>query len=223
MGDAIVNMATQPGAIKKLWWGWKSLRLPWRKRWLVGFDLAGNTFWEFKDALNAGRLRRIVQYGRKTYYSDVNVSPQWMQWLRHTRHEPPSINEQQLDEIRRAQMKQLAAQADARWASKPSALDKQADRHQLPSAHPPPEATPKDFAHQAQVQETVGEVAADLAKETPMERQQGPPPPGEAPPQDTFSEEPAKKPSKEFKGYSLGRQGEQQPMSWSPKAARRRS
>ena len=25
---------------------------------------------------------------------------QWMQWLRHTRPEPPSINEQQLDEIR---------------------------------------------------------------------------------------------------------------------------
>jgi len=47
----------------------------------------------------------------------------WIQWLRHTRHEAPTINEQQLDEIRQAQVKQLAAQADARWASKPSYLD----------------------------------------------------------------------------------------------------
>jgi NADH dehydrogenase [ubiquinone] 1 alpha subcomplex assembly factor 2 len=46
----------------------------------------------------------------------------WIQWLRHTRHEAPTINEQQLDEIRQAQVKQLAAQADARWASKPSYL-----------------------------------------------------------------------------------------------------
>jgi NADH dehydrogenase [ubiquinone] 1 alpha subcomplex assembly factor 2 len=45
-----------------------------------------------------------------------------MQWLRHTRAEPPSINEQQLDEIRQVQLKQLAAAADARWASKPSAI-----------------------------------------------------------------------------------------------------
>jgi NADH dehydrogenase [ubiquinone] 1 alpha subcomplex assembly factor 2 len=47
----------------------------------------------------------------------------WIQWLRHTRHEAPTINEQQLNEIRQAQVKQLAAQADARWASKPSYLD----------------------------------------------------------------------------------------------------
>lgn len=46
-----------------------------------------------------------------------------MQWLRHTRHEPPSIAEQQNDIIRQERMKLLAAQADERWASKPSALD----------------------------------------------------------------------------------------------------
>ena len=153
----------------------------------------------------------------------------WIQWLRHTRHEPPSINEQQLDEIRQAQMKELAARADARWAAKPSALDKQADRHQLPAQHPPTEATPRDFQHQAQVMETVGEQARNLARETPMERQQGPPPPEEAPPQDTFSarskaepEEKTEKKAKEFKGYKLAREGEQQPMSWAPKAAARR-
>lgn len=40
----------------------------------TGFDLSGNTFWEFKDQLNAQRLRRIVKYGRNTHYGDVNVS-----------------------------------------------------------------------------------------------------------------------------------------------------
>lgn len=39
-----------------------------------GADLSGNTFWEFKDHMNANRLRRIVQYSRKTYYSDVKIS-----------------------------------------------------------------------------------------------------------------------------------------------------
>jgi NADH dehydrogenase [ubiquinone] 1 alpha subcomplex assembly factor 2 len=46
-----------------------------------------------------------------------------MQWLRHTRFEPPTVTEQQQDLMRQERMKQLAAQADARWASKPSALD----------------------------------------------------------------------------------------------------
>jgi hypothetical protein len=50
------------------------LRFPWRKRWLVGFDLEGNTFWEFKDALHALRNRRIAKYHRSTHYGDVNVS-----------------------------------------------------------------------------------------------------------------------------------------------------
>jgi NADH dehydrogenase [ubiquinone] 1 alpha subcomplex assembly factor 2 len=46
-----------------------------------------------------------------------------MQWLRHTRFEPPTIAEQQQEMMRQERMKILASQADARWASKPSALD----------------------------------------------------------------------------------------------------
>jgi NADH dehydrogenase [ubiquinone] 1 alpha subcomplex assembly factor 2 len=53
----------------------------------------------------------------------VNLPPQWVQWLRQTRFEPPSLAEQQADVVRQAQMKMLAAQADARWAAKPSMLD----------------------------------------------------------------------------------------------------
>ncbi|KAH7135197.1 hypothetical protein B0J11DRAFT_154719 [Dendryphion nanum] len=112
-----------PGTIRRLWLNWKMMRLPWRKRWLVGYDLEGNTFWEFQDALNSNRFRRIVEYSRSTYHSDVNVPPQWMQWLRHTRAEPPSLAEQRADVFRQEQMKVLAAAADARWAAKPSALD----------------------------------------------------------------------------------------------------
>jgi NADH dehydrogenase [ubiquinone] 1 alpha subcomplex assembly factor 2 len=46
-----------------------------------------------------------------------------MQWLRHTRFEPPTLIEQRQEIVRQDQMKVLASQADARWASKPSALD----------------------------------------------------------------------------------------------------
>jgi len=27
---------TMPSGLKRLWWRWKSLRLPWRKKWFVG-------------------------------------------------------------------------------------------------------------------------------------------------------------------------------------------
>src|ERR1700722_14952086 len=46
-----------------------------------------------------------------------------MQWLRHTRFDPPSLVEQQADQIRQERIKILAAAADERWASKPSVLD----------------------------------------------------------------------------------------------------
>ncbi|KAH9874736.1 hypothetical protein IAQ61_003926 [Plenodomus lingam] len=116
-------MAGAPGPIRRAWYQWKMKRFPWRKKWLVGFDLHGNTFWEFKDALHALRNRRIAKFHRSTHYGDVEVSPAWMQWLRHIRHEPPSVAEQRLDLQRQERIKQLAAQADARWAAKPSALD----------------------------------------------------------------------------------------------------
>lgn len=110
----------------------------------IGQDLSGNTFWEFKDALNANRFRRIVKYNNRIHYGDVKitrtlnphfifsklalityyVSAQWHQWLRYVRHDPPSIEEQQRDVVRQIQMKKLAQLADERWASKPSYLDK---------------------------------------------------------------------------------------------------
>ncbi|KKY25075.1 hypothetical protein UCRPC4_g02132 [Phaeomoniella chlamydospora] len=140
------------GAIRDAWLKWKSLKLPWRKKFLIGQDLQGHTYWELKDTLNAQRMRRMVKYRRSTQYSEVKVSPQWHQWLRHTRIDPPSLQEQQADVMRQAQMKQLARVADERWASKPSFLDK-------PRAQPAPATMPKDpraFAPQTALNEKQG-------------------------------------------------------------------
>ncbi|KAF4627210.1 hypothetical protein G7Y89_g10946 [Cudoniella acicularis] len=112
--------------IKKAWYKWKTQRwVPWRKRFLVGLDLQGNTFWEFRDTLNSHqhRMRRIIQYPSATQYSEIKISPQWHQWLRHTRRDPPSLTEQSQDLVRQRNLKVLAAAADARWAAKPSVLD----------------------------------------------------------------------------------------------------
>ncbi|KAF4339244.1 hypothetical protein FBEOM_6836 [Fusarium beomiforme] len=132
-------MATnQIGPISRAWYKWKALRLPWRKRFLMGYDLQGNTYWEFRltrGAESNERWRRIVKYPRSTHYSSVKVSPQWHQWLRHTREEPPSIEEQHSDVMRRIRMQKLAAEADARWEAKPRVME-------APQAAPAPLLSP---------------------------------------------------------------------------------
>ncbi|APA15581.1 hypothetical protein SS1G_13545 [Sclerotinia sclerotiorum 1980 UF-70] len=127
-------MSTQQlSPIRKAWYRWKSLRLPWRKRFFVGLDLQNNSFWEFRDAINAGRMRRIVQAPSSTQYSDVRISPQWHQWLRHTRADAPSMEELLGDVARQERLKILARQADERWNAKASFLDKPAAQQALPA------------------------------------------------------------------------------------------
>ncbi|KAI8228046.1 NADH-ubiquinone oxidoreductase assembly factor N7BML [Colletotrichum sp. SAR 10_77] len=117
--------STRISPILEAWYKWKSLRLPWRKRFLIGRDLQGYTYWEFREQRGdgPGRFRRIVHYPRSTYLSDVKVSPLWHQWLRHTREHPPSLEEQSSEVVRQERMKLLAAQADARWEAKPRVMD----------------------------------------------------------------------------------------------------
>ncbi|KAF0322871.1 NADH-ubiquinone oxidoreductase assembly factor N7BML [Colletotrichum asianum] len=117
--------STRISPILEAWYKWKSLRLPWRKRFLIGRDLQGYTYWEFREQRGdgPGRFRRIVHYPRSTYLSDVKVSPLWHQWLRHTREHPPSLEEQSREVVRQERMKLLAAQADARWEAKPRVMD----------------------------------------------------------------------------------------------------
>lgn len=113
-------------SLQSMWYRWKALRLPWRKKFLVGFDLSGNTYWEFRDKLSPdpSRMRRIVKGSRKLHHSDVQISPQWHQWLRHTRLEPPTVQEQQMDVVRQVQLKENARLADARWAAKARYIEK---------------------------------------------------------------------------------------------------
>ncbi|KAI9645197.1 hypothetical protein NHQ30_005931 [Ciborinia camelliae] len=118
-------MSTQPlSPIRKAWYRWKALRLPWRKRFFIGLDLQNNTFWEFRDAITSGRMRRIMQTPPTTQYSDVKISPQWHQWLRHTRADAPSIEELVGDVARQERLKILARQADERWNAKASFLER---------------------------------------------------------------------------------------------------
>ncbi|EPS33368.1 hypothetical protein PDE_08330 [Penicillium oxalicum 114-2] len=131
--------------VNSLWFKWKSLRLPWRRSFLVGQDLAGNTFWEFKDVANANRFRRIVKFDPKTHFGDVQVTPQWHQWLRYVRQHPPSLEEQQQDLVRQTQIKHLARLADERWASKPSFLDKPKSPPQSTQLPTGPIRTPTDI------------------------------------------------------------------------------
>jgi len=98
----------------------------------AGMDLSGNTFWEFRDSLASNRFRRIVKYRHAPHFADVKISPQWHQWLRHTRHDAPSLTEQAGDLQRISQIQVLAKLADERWASKPSFLD--APKRAQPSA-----------------------------------------------------------------------------------------
>ncbi|KAG6012509.1 hypothetical protein E4U43_007748 [Claviceps pusilla] len=115
-------MAPTVGLLARTYYSWKALRLPWRKRFFIGYDLQGNTYWEFKLTSSETRLRRIVHYPRSTHLSQVQVSPLWHQWLRHMRAQPPSLEEQQGDLLRRDRTKILAAEADARWEAKPRVM-----------------------------------------------------------------------------------------------------
>ncbi|KAK4175030.1 hypothetical protein QBC36DRAFT_332351 [Triangularia setosa] len=106
---------------------WKSLRLPWRRHFLVGKDLAGNTYWEFHDRgnPNPAKWRRILRPNPSLnlHHADVKIPPAWHQWLRHTRPNPPTIEEQQLDLVRQERLKILAAEADKRWEAKPRYIE----------------------------------------------------------------------------------------------------
>ncbi|KAM0559559.1 hypothetical protein ACHAPJ_004083 [Fusarium lateritium] len=191
-------MATnQIGPIARTWYQWKALRLPWRKRFLMGYDLQGNTYWEFRltrGAESNERWRRIVKYPRSAHYSSVKVSPQWHQWLRHTREEPPSVDEQQGDVMRQARMKKLAAEADARWEAKPRVME-------APQAAPAPllspaKATPlqQDVGKESQTDAGVKEATEDTKKAD-----------------DPWAKAKAKGPGETW-----------QPTAWSPPAAKKR-
>ncbi|KAI0016295.1 hypothetical protein F4780DRAFT_783351 [Xylariomycetidae sp. FL0641] len=200
-------MSIQPiGPMRKAWLRWKMLRLPWRKRFLVGLDLQGNTYWEFRIRGDnsvqgaGGRWRRIVEYARGTHYSDVKVPPQWHQWLRYQRERVPSLNEQAADVARQERLKVLAAEADARWEAKPSLLDHPGQAKGQPVPPLNTEKTqPQEQRAVKEGQEKEEETAAQKERQTPTT--------------------PKDDPWKRARG---GPSEGWQPEAWTPTAARKR-
>lgn len=100
---------------------WCSLRtVPFRKKFFIGYDLDGNTYWEFHNYNNPYRPRRIVEY-RETNLNwvDYKMPPQWMQWLRYTRPHYPTLEELYNDKVRQEVLKLKVKAADERWKSIP--------------------------------------------------------------------------------------------------------
>ena len=131
-----------------------------------------------------------------------------MQWLRHTRYEAPTLNEQHLDIKRQAQIKQLAAQADARWAAQASYL-------QVPTPAPALEAGAIDSTSQEDISGEEGVLQKLVAKsdQTIQEVAENL--------QNTYQPSRTKKEVK-WEDLRLGKNAnEPQPESWIPKPVRR--
>lgn len=127
----------RPGLLSpllRLYHKYLSLRLPWRRRWLAGTDLANNKYYYFRPTLSSTfRPRRLLQPapsssnshsstqigrgdgGRLASFADIKIPVQWHQWLRYTREDPPSVEELVMDEQRKERMTLLAEQANRRW------------------------------------------------------------------------------------------------------------
>lgn len=100
---------------------WCSLRtVPFRTKFFVGYDLDGNTYWEFYNANNPLRPRRIVEYRENALnWVDYKMPPQWMQWLRFTRPHYPTLEELHDDKVRQELLKYRVQAAEERWKSIP--------------------------------------------------------------------------------------------------------
>jgi NADH dehydrogenase [ubiquinone] 1 alpha subcomplex assembly factor 2 len=142
-----------------------------------------------------------------------------MQWLRHTRFEPPSIADQEAEVFRQERMKMLAAQADAKWAAKPSALDapdKQQPMQMLQSRDP--NSGIKQMNSDEEVRDMASketDVDVDVAEE---------PQTVEAPTMKTRKPMRTEPKDSPWKQAPKGNPGDEwQPAPWSPGPARRRA
>ena len=142
-----------------------------------------------------------------------------MQWLRHTRYEAPTITEQRAEVQRQAQIKMLAAQADARWAAKASVLDgpdKQQPVQVLESRDPNAGVTQMNATVDAS--ERRAQPAVDQTTEGATRTNDAPTLKTRKP----MRTEPKDSPWKQ-KQNAKGNPGDEwQPASWSPGPAKRR-
>lgn len=102
--------------------------IPFRRKWFIGYDLHGNTYWEFTIDRSNQRLRRkmepYIEYMFKVDYFNT-VPPQWLQWLRRTRETPPTLSELVEDQVRQQNIKVLAKLVDEKWMNEKLRLEQQ--------------------------------------------------------------------------------------------------
>ncbi|ETS61978.1 hypothetical protein PaG_03529 [Moesziomyces aphidis] len=85
-----------------------------KARYIVGHDLVGNAYLELPSlsgSLDPRHPRRSIQWKEKREMGDYDqrsIPVQWVMWLRHTRRDPPSI-----EELARDRQRILTTQANA--------------------------------------------------------------------------------------------------------------
>ncbi|KAK7032611.1 hypothetical protein VNI00_012874 [Paramarasmius palmivorus] len=94
---------------------WSAIRSP---TGFVGRDLEGNSFYERPSPFPDGRTRRSVKYRKpedQWHYigGERRLPIQWSAWLAHTRSNPPTLQELQIDLIRQQRVKQNALRIQA--------------------------------------------------------------------------------------------------------------
>ncbi|ODV84026.1 hypothetical protein CANARDRAFT_9023 [[Candida] arabinofermentans NRRL YB-2248] len=96
---------------KQAYYRWKSIKtVPFRKRFFIGYDLKGNTYWEFYTSSAQTKPRRIYQphhpeQHTHDYFQHLPI--QWLQWLRFTRYQAPTLQELRSEEERVSKLKRL--------------------------------------------------------------------------------------------------------------------
>jgi len=105
-----------------------SLPLPWRRHILAGTDLSQHTsYWLFRIP-GSSKPRRIAlpymprPFARKGFANvhpsrleGMEIPPQWVQWLKYTREDAPTLEELQADVGRRERMRVLVGGIEERW------------------------------------------------------------------------------------------------------------
>ncbi|PVH15343.1 uncharacterized protein CXQ87_003181 [Candidozyma duobushaemuli] len=141
--------------------------IPFRKKFFVGYDLSGNTYWEFTIDGNMGRLRRKLEPFQESIFKVdhfESVPPQWHQWLRRTRHDAPSLQELMDDQMRQQKMKILAQHADQKWQNEKLRLENES-RTKLQAELDKAEAENKKFEEEINRAKAAEAAAAERAAE----------------------------------------------------------
>ncbi|CAG8436923.1 12371_t:CDS:2 [Funneliformis mosseae] len=128
---------------------WKHIRFPWRSIVYVGSDNIGNEYYESTRQIN-GRTKRMVELKVKKDlidYSGDEVPVQWESWLRHTRYDPPTIEEIVLANKRRELIIERAKKLDQEYEERKAKLASEQSKVQQ-NAPTEAEGGKKSFAHE---------------------------------------------------------------------------